>query len=169
MDTLRAEGGPDQESWSVHYYVTEVPIEGEESRQRLELIADYMARFEQEDSTYIDFRASSDSVQRRVRVFLFDTQGDTSATLTADRVRYFEMRKQFDAQGKVIVITQDEKRLETEHLSWFEEERKVTTPGFVNIVTPSETAQGYGLEADENLETYTIFRFTGEFRVEDSG
>ena len=167
MEEVRAEGGPDQESWGVHFYVTQVPIGEDESRIRVEMIADYMAQYEQEDSTYQLLQGHPDSLNRRVTAYLFDMEGDSSATLTADRVYYYDHEKRFEAEGRVIVVTREEKRLESEQLTWLEDERKVRTESFVSIVAPNEQVQGYGLEADEDLKNYEIGRFTLEVTIED--
>jgi LPS export ABC transporter protein LptC len=167
MADVRAEAGPDQESWGVHFYVTQVPVGSEESRVRVEMIADYMAEYQQEDSTYQLLRGHPDSLDRRVTAYLYDLQGDSSATLTADRIFYFDQEKRFEAQGGVVVVTQDDKRLESERLTWLEDERKVRTESFVSIVAPNERVQGYGLVADEDLKTYEIGRFTAQVTIAD--
>ena len=167
MADVRAEGGPDQESWGVHFYVTQVPIGGDESRIRVEMLADYMAQYEGEDSTYQLLRGHPDSLSRRVTAYLFDTQGDSSATLTADRVLYFDREKRFEAQGNVVVVTREDKRLESEKLVWLEDERKIRTQSFVSIVSPKEQVQGYGLVADEDLKTYQIGRFTAQVTIDE--
>ena len=164
---VRAEGGPDQESWGVHFYVTQVPIGSEESRIRVEMLADYMAQYEREDSTYQLLRGHPDSLNRRVIAYLYDGQGDSSATLTADRVLYFDREKRFEAQGNVVVVTREDKRLESEKLIWLEDERKIRTQSFVNIVSPTEHVQGYGLVADEDLKTYQIGRFTAQVTLDE--
>ena len=167
MAEVRAEGGPDQESWGVHFYVTQVPVGTDESRIRVEMLADYMAQFEREDSTYQLLRGHPDSLDRRVIAYLYDDQGDSSATLTADRVYYFDREKRFEAQGNVVVVTREDKRLESEKLVWLEDERKIRTQSFVSIVSPKEQVQGYGLVADEDLKTYQIGRFTAQVTLDE--
>ena len=167
MDDVRAEDDPDQESWGVRFVVTEVTIGSEESRVRMVMVADYMAQYEREDSTYRLLRGHLDSLNRRVVAHIFDAQGDSAATLTADRVLYFERDKRFEARGQVVVVTHDNKRLESEHLIWLEDKREVRTPGFVSIVTPTEQVQGYGLVADEDLRTYQIGRFTAQVTLDE--
>ena len=170
MDTVRAEGEPEQESWGARFMVSEVPPDVEVSRPRMTIVAAYLAEYTRGDSTYMLLRgqpsAEPDSLGR-VLVHLFDADGDSSATLTADRVFYFEEEKRFEARGDVVVITRDDRRLESEHLLWFEEERKVRTPGFVRIIMPDERVQGYGLEADEDLHTYQLERVTAQVLLED--
>ncbi len=149
---------PDQESWDARFFVTE------EGHPRVAIQAAHMAQYEREDSTYMLLTGTGDD--RTVTVYLFDARGDSSATLTADRVYYYDLEHRFEAEGNVVVVTGTGKRLETEHLSWLEEEKTIRTAGFVKIVTPKEVLQGYNLEADEDLENYRLQRVTGRGQVE---
>jgi len=91
-----------------------------------------------------------------------------SATIRADRIVYRDAAGRFDARGQVVVTTASGKRLEGEHLTWHEEEGRITTPGFVEITTPTDRIQGHGLRADENLDSYQLGRVTGQVTVEDA-
>ena len=164
MEDVRAEATPTQESWNVRYHVTETPEGSDRSLPRLEIESTYMATFEAEDSTYTVMESDSSN---RVRAVIFDAKGDTSATVRATRLMLFDGDRRFEAEGNVDVVTPDEKTLQSEHLVWFEEDRQLRTPGFVRIRTPQERVQGYELVADENLETYTLRRVTGQVTVED--
>ena len=165
MDDVRADSEPTQESWDVHYVISESGSEADESRTRFEILADYMATFETPDSTYTVMQ--SGSTGRRVVAHFYDEAGDTSGTLHADRIILHDEDRTFEAMDNVIVITPDEKRLESEHLVWLEIDRKLHTPGFVRIETPDERVQGYNLTADEDLTTYTLARVTGQVTTED--
>lgn len=164
MEDVRAEVAPKQESWNVRYYVTESAAGEEDSRPRLEIDALYMASFETEDSTYTVMQSDSAG---RVTSLIFDEAGDTSATVRATRLVLLDGDRRFEATGNVVVETPDDKTLHSEHLVWFQDERKMRTPGFVRIRTPNERVQGYELVADENLETYTLRRMIGQVTVEE--
>lgn len=160
IEAVRAEGEPVQESWAMRYDVLEA------GQPRVQMEAGYMARYEHEDSTYL-YLQPVDTTDRQVLIHLYDDQGDSSATVTADRVRYYEDDDRFVARGDVLVVTKQGKRLLSEHLVWNEASREVTTPGYVHIISPDETIQGYGLVADEDLDTYTLSNVTGHvFRDE---
>lgn len=164
MDDVRNEVAPQQESWDVRYVVTETDPEAVSSRPRMDIEANYMASYETEDSTYTIMQGDS---LERVLVHFYDEVGDTSAALRADRIFLFEEEDRFEAWGNVVAETPDDRHLESEHLVWLEAMREVRTPGFVRITTPKETVQGFDLVADENLETYTLRRITGQVLVED--
>lgn len=126
-----------------------------------------MEQYQTEDSTYSIWRSMADSA--RVHVYLFDEEGDSSATVTADSLVFQDQKGVLDAYRNVVVTTQDNKRLESEHLTWYQADRTIRTQRFVRIRTPSEVVQGNGLVADENLETYQLGRFSAEVDVEEDG
>lgn len=127
--------------------------------------ADEMKQYSTEDSSYSVWRTLYDS--SRVRSFVFDENGDSSATIIADSVLYFTVEGRFEAYGNVIVETNEGKRLESEHLTWNQFDRTIRTRRFVRITTPSEDVRGNGLVADEDLDTYQIGQFTAQVDVEE--
>lgn len=158
---IRAEQSPDQESWLTKFYISENGV------PTIHLSAQYMARYEKPDSTYMLLTGTEDGVER-VRVDLFDAAGDSSATVFCDRLTYFEREKRFVARGNVIVISTKGDRLESEHLAWSEYDRKIRTPGFVRIVSPDRDIQGYGLEAAEDLTSIQMTRGSGTFTADEN-
>lgn len=164
MDDVRAGSEPSQEGWSVQFVISEAASQTDESRPRVEIHADYMATFETPDSTYTEMQSGS---ERPILAYIFNEAGDTSAVLRSNRLILYEEERRFEALGNVVVETREEKILESEHLVWVEDDRLVRTPGFVRIQTPTESIQGYSLVADEDLDTYTLARVTGQVTVED--
>ncbi len=161
VEEIQEEQRPLQESWGARFSVAEA------ERPRVAIKAAYMAKIEQADSTYLLLRMDDSAPGERVMAYLFDEAGDSSAVVVANVLYYYEADRRFEARDNVIVTTVDNKRLETEHLVWDETERKVTTPGFVRITTPKEQIQGYELDADEDLEHYSLARVTGQVLVEE--
>ena len=161
--------GPAKESWGVQFYVSQVPTESQESNVRIEIAADYMAYYERADSTYQLLTQYPAGQGNRVAVKIYDDHGAISATVTAERLLYFDQENRFEAHGEVIVETLDSKRLETESLEWREEDRKVYSQSFVRITTADERVRGYGLVADEDLTTYQVGRFTARVSLDNSG
>lgn len=166
VEAVHDEERPAQESWDARFAI----INGGQPRVLVE--AGYMAQFERGDSTYVllepaegDTGPANDAY---VTAYLFDADGDSTATLTADRLYYYDAERRMEARGQVVVVTREGKRLESEHLEWLEVEEQVRTDGFVRITTPKEQIQGYDLVADEDLETYQVARITGQVMVDDA-
>ena len=137
----------------------------EGGRSRATIVAPRMEQYRTADSSYSVWRSMRDTA--RVRVYLFNEEGDSSATVTADSLVFQAQKGLLDAYRNVVVVTEDDKRLETEHLTWTQADRKIRTKRFVRIRTPTEVVQGNGLVADENLETYQLGRFAAEVEIDD--
>ena len=108
MAVLLEEDEPDQESWDVHLGTS---VGG---RPRYQIVAPYMAKYEREDSVYtllLPGKESEeiDSLDVRVTAYLFDEEGDSSATINANRMLYFDEEERFEARGNVIVVTKEKK------------------------------------------------------------
>lgn len=158
LDTTRGPV-PKHVSWDAEFTLSR------EGHRRAVLTARRMEQYKTSDSSYSVWRAMSDT--GRVRAYLFEKEGDSSATLTADSVVYQNQKGQLDAYGNVVVVTESNKRLESEKLTWHQADRTIRTRRFVRIVTPKEVVQGNGLVADEDLESYQIGRFTAEVEVDE--
>ena len=150
---------PKHVSWDIQFTMWEA------GRSRAVLKASRMEQYRTGDSTYSVWRSMNDTA--RVRVYLFDEQGDSSATVTADSLVFQDRKGILDAYRNVVVVTKSKKRLTTEHLTWEQDDRKIRTKRFVRIRTPTEVVQGNGLVADEDLETYQLGRFSAEVEVND--
>jgi LPS export ABC transporter protein LptC len=156
-DSLRRDG-PSQVTREAQFVLNEG------GRRRAVIRADRMEQYRTDDSTYSVWRTLNDSV--RVRSFVFE-EGDSSATITADSVVFFNQEGRYEAYGNVVVVTTEGRRLESEHLTWDQSDRKIRTRRFVRIITPTEVVRGNGLVAEEDLETYQIGRFTAEVEVDE--
>jgi hypothetical protein len=139
-----------------------------------------------DSSTRIDSSARADSAAGRVTARIFSgpdedrerasrraggrrpRRDSVSAVIRANRIVYHDADRRFDARGRVIVTTPSGKRIESEHLVWREDQKRITTPDFVTITTPTDRIQGYRLRADETFDTYQLGRVTGRVTVEDT-
>jgi len=157
-DSVRSPG-PSQSTWDAHFTMKK------DGRRRAIIAAERMDQYETDDSTYSVWRTLDDT--SRVRSYVFDEQGDSSATILADSVVFYNHKGQFEAYGNVILTTDEGRRLESEHLLWSQGDRAIRTDRFVYITTPTETVRGNGLAAEEDLATYQIGEFTAEVDVDE--
>jgi len=160
--SAEADAGPTPThiSWDAQFVMSEG------GRPRAVIAARRMEQYRTSDSTYSIWRSMHDT--SRVRLQLYDQQGDSSATVTADSLVFQERKGLLDAYQNVVVVTETNKRLQTEHLIWRQADRKIRTRRFVRIRTPTEVVQGNGLVADEDLETYQLGQFEAEVEVDDA-
>lgn len=153
-DTLAT--APTREAWGVNLTVSDGP------QLRVHLEAPYMATFDADTLVHV---LTADSVGGRVEANLYGEAGQPTADLTADTLRYYERDRRFTATGRVVVLTPEGRRLETQRLTWLEAERTVSAPGAVHIVTDDEDVRGFDLTASEDLSTYRIRRVTAQVQV----
>jgi len=150
---------PSQVTWDAYFEMNEG------GRRRAIISAERMEQYQTEDSVYSVWRTLEDT--SRVRSYVFDEEGDSSATIVADSVVFYDREGRFEAYGNVVLTTDEGRRLESEHLTWNQGDRTIRTQRFVHITTPTETVRGNGLVADEDLATYRIGEFTAEVEVDD--
>ena len=159
---------PVSESWNVHYAITESHSRDGGSLPRLFMNAGHMASYK-DDSTYTVLTPGEDGRDATVRAVIFNVEtGDTSAVVRAQRIVYLDADRRFEASGDVVVDGTENRRMWSERLLWNEETQRISAPGYVRIVTPSERIEGYNLDADEDLDNYTLERVTGEAEIDDS-
>ncbi len=98
----------------------------------------------------------------------FDETGKLTSTLVANQAYYFKQEDKWRGRGKVEVKNiEKNQQLNTEELFWKPETKKIFTDKFVTIKTESEILYGTGLDATENLSTYTITNPEGEIDVKE--
>ena len=98
-------------------------------------------------------------------VFIFTSN---TSTLVANQAYYFKQEDKWRGRGKVEVKNMEKnQQLNTEELFWKPETKKIFTDKFVTIKTDSEILYGTGLDATENLSTYTITNPEGEIDVKE--
>lgn len=155
---------PDQESWDA---TLQLATDG---AVQIELSAPHVARYERPDSTFAVFerlppaqRAPSDTARVRVRLF---RDGRPAATLVANRVVFHDAERRLVAEGAV-VVSAPPRRLDTERLRWSSADRTIRTDGLFRLVSPDERISGYGLRADESLETYSFSQLRGTIEVDE--
>ena len=156
---LEEVSGPKIESWDVELNVLK------QSKPRYHIVAGYQAQFERGDSSYSLLLPSQNREGIPVKITLFDEDGLESGTLSALEILYYEQKGRIEAKSDVILLGKEEKVLTSEYLTWSEDSRKVSTTGFVTIVSPNEKLQGYNLEANEDLSEVEIKNLTGIVRL----
>lgn len=143
---------PSQESWNSTITFSD------SARVKAILWAGHIAQFSEHRYTVL-----SDSI----RVDFFDADQNHTSLLTARRGRVNDATQDFVAYGNVVVISDSGTTLKTDSLFWTNATRKIHTQAFVDIVSPTEHIMGHGMESDQNLKNYRIFRVTGSALTKD--
>jgi LPS export ABC transporter protein LptC len=98
----------------------------------------------------------------------FDELGVMTSTLKANQAYYFKEEDQWRGRGNVQVRNiAKHQQLNTEELYWKEAKKKIFTEKFVTIKLENEVIYGTGLDAAQDLSSYTIRKPEGVFEIKD--
>lgn len=138
---------PSQESWKSRV------IFSDSARTKAILWAGHIAVYGDqrytllEDSLHVDF---------------FNEREQHTSVLTARRGKVNDVTQDFEAYEHVVVISDSGTVLRTERLFWTNASRKIHTDAFVDIASPKEHIMGQGMESDQGLKNYKIYKVTGQ-------
>jgi LPS export ABC transporter protein LptC len=93
-----------------------------------------------------------------VKVDFYNPLEVKTTTMTSMRGRIDDKSKNLYAIENVIAINDSGVTLKSEELIWRNSDQKIVTDKFVTITTPTENIQGYGLESDQQLKNYIIYK-----------
>ncbi len=138
---------PSQESWQSRV------IFSDSARTKVILWAGHIAVYGDQHYTLLD-----DSIH----VDFFNEQEQHTSVLTARRGKVNDITQDFEAYEHVVVVSDSGVVLRTERLFWTNATRKIHTDAFVDIVSATEHIMGQGMQSDQGLKNYEIFKVTGQ-------
>ncbi len=98
----------------------------------------------------------------------FNETGAITSTLKANEAYYFKKENQWRGRGDVEVKNiEKQQQLNSEELFWKPATKKIFTEKFVTIRLENEVIYGTGLEALQDMSTYTIKKPAGDFIIKD--
>lgn len=101
-----------------------------------------------------------------VNVTVRDTSGVIEVEIRSDAARYSTREGEFIFDGNVRAKTIDNKRLTAEYLVWYQKSGDISSPGFVRIVTPTDSIEGRGLMGKADLSVYELSDLSGSIELE---
>jgi LPS export ABC transporter protein LptC len=117
----------------------------------------------------LEFKNNDREFPEGIYLEFYDTKGILTSTLKANHAFYFKELDQWRGRGDVEVVNIEKKQqLNTEELFWRPGTRKISTEKFVTIKLENEIIYGTGLDAVQDLSSYTIRKPAGsEFTIKD--
>ena len=112
------------------------------------------------DTAYVEFTEG-------VEVEFYDSEGAVETRLTANYAIQWEQDGLMEARNDVVVVNKDGDRLNTEHLHWNRNKRKILSEAFVKITTEEQILWGDGLEANEDFSEYRILNPKGQLYIRE--
>lgn len=115
-----------------------------------------------------EFQNKDQEFPEGIYLEFFDATGKMTSTLKANNAFYFKQENKWRGRGNVEVKNLEKnQQLNTEELFWTPANKKIFTEKFVTIKTESEIIYGTGLDATENLSSYTITDPKGDIDVKE--
>lgn len=103
-----------------------------------------------------------------LRIIFFDSLMQPKSELTARYGISWDNKRIMEAKGDVVVRNFTKKaQLNTEHLTWDENKRKMFSEQFVKITTPDRIITGKSMESDEVFDNWVIRNVSGTFYVNE--
>ncbi|HPF64724.1 LPS export ABC transporter periplasmic protein LptC [Lentimicrobium sp.] len=145
-------------------YAKEVSIsESEQGRIKYTLTAPVLRRYESPEGALIRFPEG-------FRVIFYDSLNpeQVRTEITADYGINNEMAKTMEARRNVVVTNYlKNEKLNTEHLIWDQNTKRVNSDVMVTITTPDKILYGEGMEADEKFYNWIIKKPRGEMYINE--
>lgn len=91
----------------------------------------------------------------------------SSTVLTADTARQMKSKDLWVIGGNVEVLNGKGERMQTELLYWDKKEERIYSESAVQIITDGQLIMGKGFEADQEFNSYRIFKVQGEITIDD--
>jgi LPS export ABC transporter protein LptC len=103
-----------------------------------------------------------------IRIVFFDSLMKPKSELTAKYGISWDNKKIMEAKGDVVVKNYAKQaQLNTEHLTWDENKRKMFSEQFVKISTPEKVITGKSMESDEVFDNWVVRNVSGTFYVKE--
>lgn len=103
-----------------------------------------------------------------LRVTFLDELGDSSSVLTARHGIYYERQNRVVVSDSVVWQSVEGQKLETDELTWQEEEERIFTDRFVVITQPDYIIYGQGLDAKQDFSVAKIRQVEGKVPLSKS-
>lgn len=127
-------------------------------RIQLELSAPLVEKYDKSDPPYSEFRTG-------LEVILYNGKTTPQGKVTSKYGKCTD-NNLWELRDSVVVINENNERLETEVLYWNQDKDLIYTDRFVKITSEDQITQGIGFESDSHLNRRKIMKVTAEFTVE---
>jgi LPS export ABC transporter protein LptC len=129
---------------------------------KIELILSFpiMEQYDDKDAPYFEFRSG-------IRVDFYDKDTLPQGSVTAKYAKYTENNSTWELKDSVVVINENNDKLETELLNWDQKKDFIFTDRFVKITAKDLIMQGFGFESDSHLNNRKIKKVSAEIYVDE--
>jgi len=128
----------------------------------IELImrAPLVEKYDNKELPYTEFRSG-------IKVIFYDGKKEPVASVVSKYAKYTQSDDLWELKDSVIVINENNEKLETELLFWNQTTDRIYTDRFVKVTSYNDVVLGYGLESDSHLQNRVIKKIRAEFYITD--
>lgn len=142
---------PSHESWNSKITFTN------DGKIRAVLFSNHLKKYDLQKITLLEV----------VKINFYDSGQSVTTTLTSKRGRVDDLTMDMYAIDSVVAVNDSGTVLRTTELKWRNNDEKILTDKFVSIRSSKEIIEGYGMESDQHLHNYVIFKVTYSASVND--
>jgi LPS export ABC transporter protein LptC len=119
---------------------------------QLIMTSSLMEKYDKTDPPYIDFRTG-------INVDFYNGKDKPVGKVTSKYAKCTS-NNLWELRDSVVVVNDNNEKLETELLYWNQEKDRIYTDRFVKITSEDQVSQGIGFESDSHLSKRRIFKVT---------
>lgn len=117
-------------------------------------------KYDNKEPPYTEFRTG-------IKVLFYDGNKEPIASVVSKYAKYTQNDNLWELKDSVIVINENNEKLETELLYWNQTTDRIYTDRFVKVTSANDVILGYGLESDSHLQNRVIKKIRAEFYITD--
>jgi LPS export ABC transporter protein LptC len=132
--------------------VTDIDIKTvftDSGKLQLILTSPRIEQYNNTDSPYSEFREGMKAV-------FYDGKKEPSGSVTAKYAKYTKATNSWELKDSVVVVNENNDKLETEVLNWNQEKDLIYTDRYVKITNEDQVIHGFGFESDSHLQNRRI-------------
>jgi len=102
-----------------------------------------------------------------IKILFYNGHKDPVGTVTGNYARYTDSKSLWELRDSVVVLNEENEKLETELLFWNQQKGLIYTERFVKITTKDQIIQGTGFESDTRLTKRKIRNVSATIYLND--
>jgi LPS export ABC transporter protein LptC len=127
---------------------------------QLVMYSPLLEKYDNRDFPYTEFTQG-------IKVVFYEGKKDPIASVVSKYAKYTQTNNVWELKDSVVVINENNEKLETELLYWNQQSDKIYTDRFVKVTSGNDVILGYGLESDSHLRNRVIKKIRAEFYITD--
>lgn len=102
-----------------------------------------------------------------IKILFYDGNKESIGSVTSKYARFTESKNLWELRDSVIVVNENDEKLETELLFWNQQKDLIYTDRFVKISTKDQISRGTGFESDSRLNKRRIRKVSATIYLND--